>query len=322
MARRDRGVVGLWGAWITAAVVICGWPGQIAADDTDADAQGDRAVAQLEARYRKESNTREWEMLDFVGCRMWREDAARVVREHPEAVRRYVTANDGSEVADELIVVLGDAGGKENVDFLIERAAKKPTWALVIALGRTNDPRTWPSLRKVMTGEKWALAPEAAFTLARAQDREIIPTLKAWLASNDAKKLGAALRVAQILAAKDLLPALREAEPRVSDADRDTLYLTLVACGDDKYLDKVHERAVDDSEYIEKSKMKSPDPAMVVYVWNYRQNQALDAIAKLASPRSLPTLDRLAAGASDPNIRKRATEIAKQIRKQSAPSPA
>jgi len=115
---------------------------------------------------------------------------------------------------------------------------------------------------------------------------------------------------------------LREAEPLVRGADRDTLCLALVACGDDKYLDNVHEQAVDDSEYIEESKRKSPDPAMVVHVWNYRQNRALDAIAKLASPRSLPTLDRLAAGASDPKIRKRATEIAKQIRKPLTPSPA
>jgi len=53
---------------------------------------------------------------------------------------------------------------------------------------------------------------------------------------------------------------------------------------------------------------------MVVIVWNYPQNWALDAIERLGSPDSLPTLDRLASKASDPKIRKRAAAIALAIR--------
>jgi HEAT repeat protein len=319
MGKHARSACGCSGLILAAAVALGGCSAQPAAVSTDS-AEGDRAVADVEARYLRESNTREWEMLDGVGSRAWRASAARVICEHPDAARRYVAANEGTEVAGELTLLLGEAGGKENVAFLVSRAEKKPTSGLVLALGRTNDPAARPALRKVMTGRDLTLSWYAAEALARAKDPEMVATLKAWLASKDPDRLRIALAAAEISGARELARAIVDAEPKVAGDQREILFRAAVSCGDATFIDKVHALALDESEYVRESQERSPDPAMAVHVWNYRQNGALNAIAKLASPRSLVTLDRLAASAKDPNIRRRAAEIAKEIRKQSATS--
>ena len=82
-----------------------------------------------------------------------------------------------------------------------------------------------------------------------------------------------------------------------------------------RHTDEVHRQARDESEYLQESQMGSPDPAMACPVLNYRQHDALNALERLSSPKSLKTLDALAQEAKDPNIRTRAAAVAAAIRK-------
>jgi len=152
--------------------------------------------------------------------------------------------------------------------------------------------------------------------LARTGDKDIAPVLKEWLRSGDKKKRNCALRVCTLLAIPELCPALHEADPFVTGKDCSMLHKALAACGNDKYLDELHKLAQDESEYERWRNRRHPDPAHRFINWNYTQNRALDAIAKLGSPRSLPVLDRLAREAKDPKIRKKAARIAQAIRKK------
>jgi hypothetical protein len=126
-----------------------------------------------------------------------------------------------------------------------------------------------------------------------------------------------AMRAAALLGAAELIPVFAAADPRIVGEDRELLYRAMVACGDERYLEQVHRLALDEREYLWEAQEESPDPAIAIRIWNYTQNQALDAIDKLGSSRSLPVLDKLASDASDPRIRKRATEIARRIRTSS-----
>ncbi len=282
---------------------------------------GREVVAELTKNYEVESQTREWEILDFMGQRAWEDCARRVARKYPDAVREAAQQSTG--VAEKYVLILGDVGGDENVDLLVRLCNKCPTWNRVIALGRTKSPKAHKQLRRVMLLDKdpkYILAGLAAEILAQAGDRQISPTLKTWLAGDCPRRKQLAVHAANLLGDPELAAALRKLEAGTPDKDRYRLYRALVSCGDDRHLDKVHKVALDESQYLADEKEESPDPAIPVINWNYRQREALEAIAKLGSPRSLPVLDKLRAKAADRRVRIRATAIAKAIRKAAAQS--
>jgi len=166
--------------------------------------------------------------------------------------------------------------------------------------------------RRLITLHDLHLAGLAAEGLARSGDGEIVPVLKNWLATDNTDKLRMAIHAAGLLGDTRLVSDLLKVDANVFGRDeRNRLYRALVSCGNVRYLDKVHQASLDEREYVYKSQLESPGYCPI---YNYSQNWALDAIAKLASPRSLPVLDQLGANASDPIIRNRAGAIAKTIR--------
>lgn len=276
-----------------------------------------QVIALLQKKYEIERNTREWEMLDFMGHRAWQRLVRRVAKKYPQAMR--AAASGESAVAREYRQILGELGGQENLALLIKQCDARPSWSSVTALGNTHNRQAWPALRRVMnrrlvTYDHLILANLALDYLTRAGDKETLPTMRKWLDSDDARKRSMALRAAAQLGTKELAADLRKADPKVLGNDRERLYLALVSCGDDKYLDEVHAQARDETAFLRESQERPPDPAIFHRVWNYPQNQALDAIAKRGSPRSLPLLDELAGKTADVRIRKRAATIARAIR--------
>ncbi|HUT14361.1 MAG TPA: HEAT repeat domain-containing protein, partial [Thermoguttaceae bacterium] len=201
---------------------------------------------------------------------------------------------------------------------LAELCEKRPSRYVIFALERSGDREAWPALRQVInrrliTPHDLHLAGMAAEALARAGDGEIVPMLRRWLATDNTDKLRMAIHAAGLLGDNRLVPDLLKVDANVFGRDdRNRLYRALVSCGDVRYLDKVHQAALDERQYVYESQRESPPDYCPIY--NYSQNWALDAIAKLASPRSLPVLDQLSANASDPIIRQRAAAIAKTIR--------
>ena len=281
-----------------------------------------QVIVLLQRKHEIESNTREWEMLDAVGHRAWKRLARRVAKRYPQDMRGAAAGE--SAVAREYRLLLGELGGKENLTMLIRQCDAKPSWTGVLALGRTGSREAWPALRRVVnrrlaTDRDLNLANLALETLARAGDKEILPTMKKWLESDDVRKQPMVMRAAAWLGAEEFAADLRKADPKVLGKDRKAFYRALVCCGDDKYLGEVHAQARDESEFLRRSQERPPDPAMFRPNWNYTQNRALDAIAKLGSPRSLPLLDELAKKTADQRIRKRAAAIARAIRSGKLP---
>jgi len=247
----------------------------------------------------------------------WQKLARRVARKLPQAVR--AAATERSEIGEKLQLILGEVGGQENLALLAELCDKRPSRYLILALERSGDREAWPALRRVINRQlitlgDLRLAGLAAEALARSGDGEIVPVMKNWLATDNTDKLRMAIHAAGLLGDNRLVPDLLKVDANVFGSDRSLLYRALVSCGNVRYLDKVHQAAVDEREYLYEVELGSPDPAIAVPIWNHTQNRALDAIAKLASLRSLPVLDKLAAGASDPIIRQRTAAIAKTIR--------
>jgi len=287
-------------------------PGQEVMDE------GVKAVAALTAQYQAECHTHEWEIPFFSGKRQWEFLAQQVARKYPEAVRTAV--RDGSPIAGEWELVLGDIGGHDNIVFLSELCDKQPTWDLVHALRNTGDKEAFPALRKAMAANIGSgVSYQAADALVRAGDPEVIPAVEAWILSAENRLAGIAL--AALAADTRLAAPLLKIDPELKGGNRDSLYHALVSCGNDKYLDEIHKQARDESEYLDESQMESPDPAVDIPICNYRQNWALDALGHLLSPKSLSTLDDLALNAKDPNIRERAANIAATIRKKAEAPP-
>ena len=270
--------------------------------------------------YDAEHNTHEWEILDHVGLRDWMQLACQVIRKFPVATR--AAAARGGEVCDELVLLIGEVGGEENAKFLVDLCEKRPSRNMILALGRTKNRATWPALRKVVESGDFKLAAGAVDALARMGDREgLVPTLKQWLTGKDVDRRRMALYSACQLGARELADAIVQIADQVEPASLDMLHRAAVSCGNDRFLDAVHAQARDESEYRRWMNERSPDPAIPIHNWNYRQNEALDAIQKLASPKSLKALDDLAANGIDPSIRRRATDLAAVIRKAAAPAP-
>lgn len=269
-------------------------------------------VAMLTRLHQVQSRTREWEMLGSVGQRCWQELALRVARRHPQAVRDAI--RNGSPIESELLNVLAQVGGKDNALLLARQFRLDPTVGNVIALGHVGDPETFPTLRLAMQMDDLGISHNAGEALVRHGDPQVTTAIARRLRSADPKRRRSALRLAAQAADKRLLETLHDIDGQVDAPDRELLCRAVVSCGSVRYLDRVHELALDESRYLAEIQERSPDPAMRVMVWNYPQNWALDAIERLGSPDSLPTLDRLASEASDPKIRKRAAAIASAIR--------
>ena len=286
-------------------------PQEPAAKEIDPEAR--KAVSELEEYYARESGTREWEFLDHMGKRMWMRSAEKVARKYPEAMRQAIL--NGSPISEELIFTLGRVGGRKNVEFLVELAKKKPTYAVLVSLGYAKKKEEWLAVRKLLNHEDRKVASAAITGLARGGDRAVISVLKKWLLSGDEAKCNSAIHDCISLSDPELVDTLLVADSQIKGDNRKRLYRALAHCGSDKYLDKLHEMARDESEYEEHVKLgRHPDPAHRFINWNYTQNKPLDAIAALKSPRSLPVLDKLAKEAKDPKIREKAARIAADIR--------
>lgn len=269
-------------------------------------------VELLTRLHQAQSKTREWEMLDCVGKRRWCELARRVARKHPQAVRDAV--RKGSPVGSDLAHALASVEGEENAVFLGRHFLANPTLDNVIALGNAGGPAAAPVLHKAMEMDDVAISHQAGVALLRQGDPNVVQAIAKHLRSSDARRQDSALGLAGQAADRRLLPVLREIDPQLKGTRRKDLRLATVACGSDRYLEQVHEQALDEAPYLVEFKQRPPDPAMLHIVHNYPQNEALTAIASLGCPKSLATLDQLATNARDPKIRKRAAEIAQRIR--------
>jgi HEAT repeat protein len=246
--------------------------------------------------------------------RAWWELADKVTKKYRRAVQQAILA--GTKLRDEFIRSLGRVGGQENISFLSELAEKSPSRWVARALGMTKSRDAWPVLRKLLAHEDFTIAAVAMEELTHAGDTKAIPAVQGWLESGDENKRKAALDNCQTLGAPALLPTLNRIDSVVTGEERAALYLAFAHCGDRRYLDQIHTQAQDESEYKASLERRGPDPAERILSWNYRQNKALSAIAKLGDSRSLPVLDKLSKEASDPKIRGRATRIANDIRKK------
>jgi hypothetical protein len=274
--------------------------------------EGEKAVASLIEQYEREHNTHAWHTMDGWRSQIWMREVVDAAKKYPEAVQEALLS--GSAPTQDFVFALAWAGGKKNIKFLIELCEKKPSTDLIRALGGTRNKDARPLLRKMTKHENWVFKTIALNALARMGDKSIYPIVRKWLETGDTGERGFAVSICTVLADTELLPSLHKADPNVKGKARSTFYRAMASCGDDKYIDELHAIAWDESEYERWKNERSP-PGMRNINWNYTQNWALDAIAKLASPKSLPVLDKLGKEAKDPNIRSRAARIAKQIRK-------
>jgi HEAT repeat protein len=191
-----------------------------------------------------------------------------------------------------------------------------------MALGSSKSEKAWPALRKALDCE--FLCGLAFDELASGGDMSMVPRISEWLASKEAGKQGLALAAIVSLSTdrtrKELAEKLLgQVKPLLdqSGAVKQGAAKALASLGDDTGLPVLHELAVDESEYLRGVEQleHSPDP------WrgrhsptNYTQREALDAIARLASPKSLPILRKLQEEAKDERIRNKAAKIIVETR--------
>jgi HEAT repeat protein len=281
------------------------------------------------------------------GLSRWNEFIKGLTAKYPNAT--YKIIRKGIQDSDKYILGLGDVGGEQNVNFLIdylkerlerinkliEQGEKEDSkeWrvnqAVVMALARTKNKKGLPILHQALKSDFVNMT--AMDELSRAGDESLIPEIRNWLISGDKSKELVALKATVLLSNEQLKPKLMEilhepiakifSEVKNQKDDSNSYRYTiqaLASIGDESILPTLHKMAQDESEYLkEVEEMKNwPDP------WrgrheplNYSQNEALNAIEKLASPKSLETLDKIATEAHDENIRKKAKKIAVEIRK-------
>jgi HEAT repeat protein len=280
---------------------------------------------------------------DEDGITSWMDFSRTVARRFPKTTRELIY----KEIKGAYIFVsaLGDAGGDPNVKFLVkyldERLAhlrdlkergvgedpdSRLHCAAVRALGRTKSEKAWPVLHRALRSDFSHVSCSAMSELAEAGDERVISLIRYWLIAGDSDKKGVAVRAVVSLSSEKLKPKLSKElhEPlmfMLSEIRKkqDPIIRALASTGDERVLPILHEAAQDESDYLRELSelMDSPDPWRGRYgPCNYKQREALQAIDKLSSQKSLAVLDRLAVAAKDKAIQKEAKRIAGDIRRR------
>ena len=280
---------------------------------------------------------------DEYGITSWRDFSRTVARRFPNTTRELIYK--GMKYSDDFIYALGDSGGDPNVEFLVkyldERLAhlrdlkergvgedpdSRLHYAAVRALGRTKSEKAWPVLHRALRSDFSHVSCSAMSELAEAGDERVISVIRYWLIAGDSDKKGVAVRAVVSLSSEKLKPKLSKElhEPlmfMLSEIRKkqDPIIRALASTGDERVLPILHEAAQDESDYLRELSelMDSPDPWRGRYgPCNYKQREALQAIDKLSSQKSLAVLDRLAVAAKDKAIQKEAKRIAGDIRRR------